>query len=48
MSGAATLPAREAVERALDRVKRAGADEADALLAEARNRTASNGARRTA
>ena len=34
MSGTASLPAREAVERALDRVKRAGADEADALLAE--------------
>ncbi len=31
---AAALPAREAVERALARVKRAGADEADTLLAE--------------
>ena len=31
---ALALPAREAVERALARVKRAGADEADALLAE--------------
>ncbi len=31
---AVALPAPEAVERALDRVKRAGADEADALLAE--------------